>query len=319
MNFIIIFIIVLVIIFIISRLYPQKTGQLIYKISTAIESRLYGLKKQQINLNEDDNETDEKIIIHAYHTRQLQKPTILMLHGFSADKDVWMRFARFFKTDYNLLIPDMAGHGETGFNKNWNYSSPSQAGRLLKLIDTLKIDKVHIIGNSMGGEIAAHFAMRFPERTATVCLVDPAGVTSPVPSDMEKLLAENKNPFLLNTREEFDAFYPMTMAKPPYVPESVLATIAEKYISQRQQLKQIFSDFINENRLDNSLHKIKAPTLLVWGELDRLIHVSSVETWEAGIETIKVKIFSKTGHMPMLERPKDMAEVYREFLHLYHE
>lgn len=314
MTFFIVLILFLLVIFILSQLYPQKTGLFIYKITTSLESRLYGLKKQQIDLNENNNKSDENITLYAYHTQQLQKPTILMLHGFSADKDVWIRFARFFKADYNILIPDLAGHGETGFNKNWNYSSAHQSQRLLKLIDQLKIEKVHIIGNSMGGEIAACFAMQFPQRTATLCLVDPAGVTSPIPSDMEKLLAQNKNPFLFNTRAEFDAFYPMTMANPPFTPQSVLAVIAQKYISQRQQLKHIFSDFINQPRLDDSLHKIKAPTLLIWGELDRLIHVSSVETWKAGIKNIQVKIFAETGHMPMLERPKEMAEVYLEFL-----
>jgi len=238
----------------------------------------------------------------------------VMLHGFSADKDNFIRFARYFTDDFNVVIPDMAGHGDTGFEKSWDYTMPVQASRVAKIIKQLKIKKVHVIGNSMGGFISAYFAKMYPQQTSSATLVDPAGVISPEDSDMNKMLAQGLNPFLVNNRQEFDSFYAMTMENPPYVPDFVLEAIFEKYQQRREQLIQIFGDILETDMLDSSLDEIHVPVLLLWGEEDRLIHVSSVGVWSAGIEGIQVKIWPGIGHMPQLEIPKESAGVYRQFL-----
>lgn len=76
--------------------------------------------------------------------------SILMLHGYSADKNLWLRFARHFVSQYRVVIPDLAGHGETGFKAGGGYDIPTQARRVIELLDACGLDKVHVIGNSMG-------------------------------------------------------------------------------------------------------------------------------------------------------------------------
>ena len=66
--------------------------------------------------------------------------------------------------------------------------------------------------------------------------------------------------------------------------------------------------------LDSSLDEVSVPVLLLWGEEDQLIDVSSVEVWKKEIKHIQVKVWPDIGHMPMLEIPQQSAEVYREFL-----
>ncbi len=285
---------------------PAKTGHVVYESVTDLEAGIYGLRQKQVDIG------DMKISL--YHNELSDRETIVMLHGFSADKDNFIRFARYFTDDFNVVIPDMAGHGDTGFEESWDYTIPVQASRVARIIEQLKIEKVHLIGNSMGGFISAYFAKMYPQRTLSVALVDPAGVVSPVDSDMNKMLAQGRNPFLIHNRQEFDSFYAMTMEEPPYVPGFVLEAISEKYQQRREQLMQIFGDILKTDLLDSSLDEIHVPVLLLWGEEDRLIHVSSVDVWSNGIEDIQVKIWPGVGHMAQLEIPQESAEVYRRFL-----
>lgn len=289
--------------------FPVQSGQLVYDTSMATEARIYGFSEQRISIGE----MSLSVYRNSAHLGS-DKPSILMLHGFSADKSVWLRFARHFTDSFNIIIPDMAGHGDTGFQSGWNFSAPAQAERLVALLDRLQIQQVHIIGNSMGGFIAAHFARLYPERTLTAALVDPSGVTSPEPSEMGKMIKQGKNPFLINSQEDFAAFYQMTMAQPPFVPDFVKAGVAERYQQRQDELKDIFEDVHDVDILDDQLASISLPVLIMWGGQDQLIHVSSAQVWQQGLPNSELKIWPDIGHMPMVEIPAESAAVYQEFL-----
>jgi len=285
---------------------PARMGKHTYQLAIKAEAALYGFKKQQIDIGE--------MKIHCYQNQFLQRETIIMLHGFSADKDVWLRFARFFSKKYNVIIPDMAGHGETGFSTSWHYDAKSQLNRLNLILDKLNIEKVHVIGNSMGGFFAAQFAKDYASKVISAALIDPAGLSSSNKSDMDKMLANGKNPFIVNSREEFDCFYAMTMARPPWFPSFIHQFICEKYKSQQGQLAQMFKEFFYDEKLDEHLCEISAPVLLLWGEKDRLIDFSDINRWQAGVKDIQIKTWPDIGHMPMLEIPKESAHIYNCFL-----
>ena len=290
----------------IAASYP-KIGALTYELIASIESRIYGLHEQTVDLGELRMATYQGGPADA-------KETLILLHGYSADKDVWPRFAKHFTGDYRVIIPDLAGHGDTGFDAAWDYSAPAQARRIAMLMDRLGIAKAHVGGNSMGGFIAAHFALAYPERTLSVALIDAAGVISPEPSDMGRLLAQGRNPFEVSSRAEFDAFYAMTMASPPWMPGFVLAAMAEKYQAHRDELALIFKGFHERFMLDDKLSQIQTPALVLWGQKDRLIDVSSAAVWAKGLRNSKLVIEEGIGHMPMVERPARTAEIYRQFL-----
>lgn len=286
--------------------FPSQFGKVVYDLGSKVESKLCGLQKYRVKISEME--------LSIYRTPIDKRPTIVMLHGFSADKDIWVRFARYFTKEYNVVIPDLAGHGETEFSEKWNYGVQAQLTRVIELLDDLGIKKCHIIGNSMGGFFSAHFSVLYPEMVLSVALVDPAGVKSPVKSELEKLVKEGNNPFLINNRKEFDQFYKMTMAKPPWLPDIIYATLSQQYQLRKPQLIQMFSDFFNKDILDEKLDEIEPPVLLLWGEKDRLIHVSSVDVWKKGVRNISVLTWPDIGHMPMFEIPKISAGVYRVFL-----
>lgn len=284
--------------------YPA-IGQLTYDLTAGIESRLYGLHKEVV--------TVEGIPITLYRSAG-KGPAIVMIHGFSADKDVWARFARHFSGQYQVIIPDLPGHGETGFKPEWDYSIAAQTRRIAALMDQLHVQQAHVIGNSMGGFITAQFAVSYPQRTLSAGLVDPAGLPSPHPSEMRVMLSKGQNPFVFSTREGFYRFYPMTMASPPFMPGYVLDAMADRYIARREQLTQIFSESHKETDLPMRLREVRLPVMLMWGKQDRLIDVSSVPVWQTALPQSKVHVLEGIGHMPMVEAPTMSAELYQRFL-----
>lgn len=284
--------------------YPL-IGKIAFTKGATLEAGIYGLEKSTVDIGEP--------ALVTYQGGPQEAEAIVMIHGYTADKDVWPRFARHFIDDYRIVIPDLAGHGETAFNPDWDYSYPAQAARIAALMDSLGIKRAHIIGNSMGGFLTAYFAIHYPDRTLSAAPIDPAGVKSPTASDFDKMLAQGKNPFLIETRDDFAAFYPMTMARPPWLPGFVLDAVADKYIERRAAHAQIFAD-ITTSTLTQELPRLKAPTLLIWGDQDRLLHVSATEVMAAAIPNVDVKIMPGLGHMPMVEAPKETADIYRQFL-----
>ncbi len=284
--------------------YPT-VGELAFQGGAATEARMYGLQKTAVDIGE--------LQMVTYQGGPADGASIVMLHGYTADKDVWPRFAKQFLNDYRVIIPDLAGHGETGFNPQWDYSIAAQSARVADLMDTLGIEKAHVIGNSMGGFITAYFAIHYPDRTLSAAPIDPAGVISPELSDMGRALAQGHNPFLIRTEQDFADFYPMTMAQPPWLPGFVLDAMAKKYIDRREQHAHIFADF-HDSVLTKDLARLQAPALLIWGRKDRLIDVSAVGVWSANVPHLQVEILDGVGHMPMVEVPKQTARIYRAFL-----
>ncbi len=282
-----------------------RLGQLTYDLISAAEARLYGLRKEVIQV--DGKATT------FYRSKGRGEP-ILMLHGVSADKEVWARFARHFASRHQVIIPDMLGHGETGFSRAWSYSPTSQASHLVGLLNALNVDKTHVIGNSMGGYIAACLAAQHPDRVLSATFVNPGGLKQPRISELDQAMSKGQNPFLIDSREGFARFYPMTMASPPWMPGFVLNAIADHYIERRTELSVIFPQVHRFDELPSLLPQVKAPALVMWGKADRLIDVSAAPLWQAALPNAQLEVMDGAGHMPMVERPGPVAAIYRQFL-----
>src|ERR671932_1519855 len=99
-------------------------------------------------------------------------PPVVLLHGFSDAGLCWIRFASDLATEYDLILPDAAGHGHSG--------APAQGGALarsvtdvLGLLDALGLDQVALVGHSMGASTASRVAVAAPERVRAAALEDP--------------------------------------------------------------------------------------------------------------------------------------------------
>lgn len=274
--------------------------------ATRAEARSYGLRERFVDV--------EDARLAVLEGGPVDGPVVVLVHGYSADRVVWVRFARHLLRDHRVVVPDLAGHGASGFSTGAGHSAPAQADRVAAVMDRLGVERAHVAGNSMGGFVAATLALAHPDRVRSLLLSDAVGVASPEPSEAGLLIDQGRNPFLLDDVAAFAEFYAMTMARPPFLPGFLRAALAEDYVTRRDQLAEIFDDFYGVATLDDRLHEIAAPTLVMWGDQDRIVHPSTARVWTDGIPGARLVRYPEAGHMPMLELPRRTAADYRAFL-----
>ncbi|OPA86290.1 alpha/beta hydrolase [Pseudomonas fluorescens] len=285
--------------------YP-RVGTVLFEVLAYIEARRSRLKAITVPI--------KGMTLATYQGRNVHAPALLLLHGFSADKGVWLGFARHFSSDYRVIIPDLAGHGKNAFVTGGDYSVAAQARRMVALLDACQLDKVHVIGSSMGAYVASWIATHYPERVLSLGLIGAAGVNLPQPNEVEALVNSGDNPFLIRNRAQFDRFFAMTMAAPPYIPEVLLAAEAQSYIKRRDELAEIFANFSDSPRMEPWLSQVRVPSLILWGREDRMVPVASAQTWLEGIPHARLEILDGVGHLPMVERTEQTAAHCRELL-----
>lgn len=278
----------------------------LYALITRAEARAYGLRERRVDVGDTE--------LAVLEGGPADAPVVVLLHGYTADRVVWVRFARHLLRDHRVVIPELAGHGATGFIAGTDFSAPAQAARVATLLDRLGVERAHVAGNSMGGFVAATLALVRPDLVRSLLLSDAVGVEAPEPSDAELELRAGRNPFLLDDVSLFQEFYAMTIAKAPLVPGFIRAAIAADFVARRDELEEIFDGFFGVEMLDDRLGDISAPTLVMWGEQDRLVHRSTARVWAAGITGARTVTYPDAGHMPMLEVPRRSAADYRAVL-----
>ena len=246
------------------------------------------------------------------------KPTLVMVHGFGADKDHWTFYAPWLTKDYHLIAPDLPGFGENDRDGELPFDVGSQAARLKAFLDALGIDRPHLGGNSMGGWIVLRFAIDYPGSLRTLTLMNNAGILGADESELQKLAANRDyNPLTIANLEDADRLIAFVVRKPTFLPARLKPVIYADALKHRDLLDKIFwaiADEMEAKPLNDELGKVTVPTLIIWGRHDKLIDVSCVAVLEQGIAGSRSHIFEHVAHVPMIEDPKATAEVQRAFL-----
>lgn len=288
-----------------ALLYLSPAAQL--ESLQLIERQRAGLSLKQISVGD--------LNIHYYEGGPSSAQTILMVHGFAANKDNWLRFARYLSQDYRVIALDLPGFGASS-RPAGSYDVGTQTERLASVIDALDIKPLHLIGNSMGGHISALYAARYPDKALSLALLDNAGITAPQPSELlQRLQRGEANPLVVRNVEDFQRLLAFIFVEPPYLPESLKGYLAEQASANSAHHDQVFQHLVERYiPLEPELPRIQAPTLILWGAEDRALHVSSVDVMRPLLRKPSVVIMPQTGHAPMIERPQQTAEHYRAFL-----
>jgi abhydrolase domain-containing protein 6 len=251
----------------------------------------------------------------SYLEREGKGETIVLLHGFGADKDNWIRFARQMPEDYRIVAIDLLGHGDNSRDFNKTYDLDYITEGFTRTVETLNLDRFHLAGNSMGGYVSKIYAVQNPQKVITLGLFDSAGLVSPTPSDLQAALDRGENPLIVNSREDFDRLMKFAFYKEPFLPWPLRSVVARKYISYGPFNLKMWNDIWAERKeATDLLPRLHMPVFLIWGDRDRILHVSSVEIYQRSIPQIETVILKNCGHAPMIERPKETADFYVTFL-----
>lgn len=246
---------------------------------------------------------------------------LIMLHGFAVDKDNWIRFARNFP-NHRVIIPDLPGHGESSYNSELVYDFHNQVTWLNDFTEQLNLTKFHLIGNSMGGGIAAFYAHTYSDKVSSITLIDAAGVHPPEQSKLQQIIEKNEpNPLIIRTESDFDRLREFAMEDQPFLPWPAPGVLARKAMSRQTINDKIFkdiNDYAERVKLSKEnlqvLSTIQQPAFILWGKEDRALDVSSVQVFEQYLPNSTSFIMEGVGHGPMIERPEESAKLVDTFL-----
>jgi len=234
-------------------------------------------------------------------------PVLVLVHGFGDRKEAWVFLAQHLTGRYRVICPDLPGFGENTKDPALGYGTATQAARLHGFVQALGLGDVHLSGSSMGGMIALHYALAYPQTLASLTLYDAAGVSAARPSQLAEALERGENPLLLETPDDVDRMLAFSLFHPIKLPRPVKQVMFAASKSNAALFGQIFETIHAEPLLDDRLGDIHTPTLVIWGREDRLIDVSCADALAKGIPHARKLILDETGHVPMVERPADCA------------
>ena len=239
---------------------------------------------------------------------------LMLLHGFGGNKDNFTEMARFLTSHYRVIIPDLIGFGESSHPQEADYAPAAQAERLRSLAHALGIERLHLGGNSMGGQIVMTYATRYPAEVASLWLLDPGGVWSAPKSELMKIIEETgHNPLMVRSEDDFARIIKLAMFKPPFIPRFMINVMAQERIHNYALEERIFMQIKATDSVEKSVSGLTVPTLIVWGDQDRLLSVAAAGILHKLMPRSQVIIMLDTGHLPMLERPQQSAGDYLRF------
>lgn len=243
------------------------------------------------------------------------RPTLVLVHGFVGSKENWLLLMRELAEDWHVVAPDLPGWGDSERHDGQDYGPVAQADRLAGFLRTLPTPPAMVVGHSMGGQVVGLMAARHPGLAPRLTLMSAAGVRFRENAFANAVLA-GQNPYQVTNRAELRRFLNIVFADPPFVPWP-----ADEALVRRRRADAAFEQTILEAigrgpeslLLETLLPGIDAPTLLLWCRDDKVIDVSAVETFQAGLPHSEAVILEGCGHMPMMAQPRAVAAALSRF------
>ncbi len=272
----------------------------------------------------------KEAVLHGHRVRYRtagEGPPLVLLHGITGSSAQWEGVMPSLAADHTVIAPDLLGHGESAKPRG-DYSLGAYASAVRDLLALLGHDRATIVGHSLGGGVAMVFAYQFPERVERMALVSSGGLGREV-----NLLLRSA------TLPGASVVLPLLCAEPVRKvvgavagalrrvglrPASDLAEIAKSFSSlgdleTRQAFIHTASGIIDMGGQRVSAHDrlylaASAPTLIVWGENDRMIPAAHGRHTAEVIPGSRLEIFPDAGHFPFLDEPVRFTQVLLDFI-----
>ena len=249
----------------------------------------------------------------AFHYEELGAgPAVVLLHGLGGDGHEWVLQKGPLSERHRVILPDLKGHGRSAPPPAPLYSPFDHAKDVLDLLDQLHVEKAWLVGLSAGGFVTLALALDHPERVRGIVL---AATTAHVDKYTQ---AVGKRWIETFQKQGFDAYMDQEM-RDIFHPDWLLAHLDEMQKFKESQRGRDLSGIAPSGAANASwdvrsrIGRIKLPTLVVHGMDDRVVDPTSARILRQTIVGSEMKLYSNTGHMLILERPKEFNALLLDF------
>lgn len=247
-----------------------------------------------------------------------QGEPVVLLHGFTSSKENWLLMLPFLLSRFHVYAPDLPGWGESQFIHDADYSMDAQVARVAEWAQKHVKSSFHVVGSSMGGAIAGLLAARHPQLVETLTLMNSAGLRGKNASPFEQGLLEGKNGLIARTFADVMALFESVVERNRMAITLALApAMYGDFVNRRSVNLHLFSHLVGKTPSEKlpGVDAIKVPTLVLWGEQDRILDVSCASAFAELLPHAEVKLLRRVGHLPMIEVPGVTARRLRGFWH----
>jgi pimeloyl-ACP methyl ester carboxylesterase len=247
---------------------------------------------------------------------------IVLVHGTSASLHTWEGWTKALRTQRRVITFDLPGFGLTGPSPDGDYRAATHQRFVLELLDTLKVQRFVIGGNSLGGEVAWRTAVMAPERVDRLILVAAAGpkfepLSVPLGWHIVRL------PVLGSFAEHI---LPRSLVVQGLVgvygdPAKISSELVDRYyeLTLREGNRRALGERLRQYQMGADAERIatlKLPTLILWGGRDKLIPPAVGLEFKRQIEGSQLVVFDELGHVPHEEDPARTLVAVKVFLGL---
>lgn len=238
-------------------------------------------------------------------------PVVILLHGLGGNSQNWALTVGPLAQKFRVIVPDQIGFGKSE-KPLIHYRIGTYVDFLDQFCKQLKIERASLVGNSMGGWVAAAFTIAFPERVERLVLVDAAGYAPPANFDYRILYGLNPS-----TREGMKQVAAKVFYNKLFQSDALIdAAMAARFTAgDGYTITSMIESIIRgEDFIDKGIKSIKQPTLVVWGRQDGLTPVEDGERFKKDIPNSTLLVIEECGHAPQFEKAAEFNTALLKFL-----
>jgi pimeloyl-ACP methyl ester carboxylesterase len=220
----------------------------------------------------------------------------------------WLPFFDILSRHFTVYIPEHPGFGSSEGLERID-TVHDLAFHYADLLDEIGLEQPHVAGLSLGGWIAAELAVHYAHRVRKLVLIDAMGLNVEghfIPDIFAANPSETRALLFVNPDSELAHGFASDAPSPE---------LLDLMLTSRQASARIgWNPYLHDPKLEERLYRVKAPTLILWGEADRLISLEHGRLYERKIRGAQLSIVKGCGHLPPLEKADDTARHTFEFL-----
>jgi pimeloyl-ACP methyl ester carboxylesterase len=248
---------------------------------------------------------------------EIERTPVLLLHGWGTSKEAMMGQMRWLSPSRRVVAPDLPGFGENPFPIG---AQPLDADGYIQWIEAFRIaaglGRVDVVGESMGGAIAAAYSAAYPQAVRRLVLESPAGLMPPKVNTFMQEVARGGNPLDISSHEDFERVMKLCFAKPPPVPAPFRRFLVARAIERRPMLAAMVES-LRPFLLDGNAQRmasIRAPTLVIFGAQDKITDPSLLQLYVRGIRGAEGLLVPDAGHVIFHDAPAATQQALLGFL-----